>query len=181
MDGNDGQLQRLAEERGYIVVVPLGYRVDGGYGYNNGSRPAEEARKLQLSEKDVLHVFDLVKQNYRIDPNRMYLAGHSMGGSGTWYLGARYAENWSATASFAGAATPETIPPIKPVPQLLVHGDADATVTVERSRNMAAALKKLGVEHQYVEVPGGTHGSIVAPNLKAMFDFFDKHRKSQSN
>jgi len=181
MDGYDNQLQRLAEERGYIVVVPLAYRVDGGYGYNNGSRAAEEMRKLQLSEKDVLNVFDLMKNNYRIDANRTYLAGHSMGGSGTWYMGTRYFEPWAALATFAGAATPETIPPLKPTPQLIVHGDADATVTVERSRNMVAALKTAGVEHQYIEVPGGTHGSIIAPNLKNMFDFFDKHRKAQSN
>jgi poly(3-hydroxybutyrate) depolymerase len=180
-DGYNGQLQQLAEERGYIVVVPLGYRVDGGYGYNNGSRTAEDARKLRLSEKDVMQVLDLMKQNYSIDANRIYLGGHSMGGSGTWYMGARYAGTWAALASFAGAATPETIPPIKPTPQLIVHGDADATVSVERSRTMAATLKKLSVEHQYIEVPGGAHGGIVGPNLKTMFDFFDKHRKAQSN
>jgi dienelactone hydrolase len=180
-DGYNGELQRLAEERGYIVVVPLGYRVDGGYGYNNGSRTAEDMRKLEFSEKDVMHVFELMKQNYKIDANRVYLSGHSMGGSGTWYLGARYSDNWAALGSLAGAGTPDTIPPIKAVPQLIVHGDADATVPVERSRTMAATLEKLGVEHQYIEVPGGTHGSIVGPNLKTMFDFFDRHRKTQSN
>jgi hypothetical protein len=42
---------------------------------------------------------------------------------------------------------------------------------------MVAALTTLGVEHQYVEVPGGSHSSIVGPNLKGMFDFFDAHHK----
>jgi predicted esterase len=181
MDGNNGLLQQLAEERGYVVVVPLGYRVDGAYGYNNGSRTAEENRKLQLSEKDVLNVLELMKKNYNIDPNRTYLAGHSMGGGGTWYMGQKHSGIWAALGSFAGNATPETIPPIKPNPQFIVHGDADATVSVERSRTMAAALKKLGVQHQYIEVPGGTHGNVVASNFRAMFDFFDKHRKAQSN
>ena len=176
MDGN-GDLQRLAEERGYVVVAPLGYRVDGGYGYNNGSRSAEEDRKLRLSEKDVLNVLDLMRTFYRIDPARTYLAGHSMGGGGTWYMGARHAGLWAGLGSFAGAATLDTIPPVPRTPQFIVHGDADATVTVERSRNMAAALEKLGVEHQYVEVPGGTHGNVITPNLKGMFDFFDKHGK----
>ena len=176
MDGS-GDLQRLAEERGYIVVAPLGYRVDGGYGYNNGSRSAEEVRKLRLSEKDVLNVLELMKTFYRIDPARTYLAGHSMGGGGTWYMGAQHAALWAGLGSFAGAATPETIPPLPRTPQFIVHGDADATVTVERSRSMVAALKKLGVDHQYVEVPGGTHGNVITPNLKGMFDFFDKHRK----
>jgi predicted peptidase len=176
MDGN-GNLQRLAEERAYVVVAPLGYRVDGGYGYNNGSRSAEEERKLRLSEKDVLNVLDLMKTFYRIDPGRIYLAGHSMGGGGTWYIGARHAGLWAGLGSFAGAATVDTIPPLPRTPQFIVHGDADATVTVERSRTMVAALQKLGVEHQYVEVPGGTHGNIITPNLKGMFDFFDRHRK----
>ncbi len=177
MTGYNGELQKLAEARGYIVVTPLGYRVDGGYGYNNGSRSAEEDRKLQLSEKDVLNVLDLTKKLYRIDAARTYLAGHSMGGGGTWYIGARHAELWTALASFAGAATPDTLPPLPRTPQFIVHGDADATVPIDRSRSMAAALTALGVEHQYVEVPGGTHGSIVGPNLKGMFDFFDAHHQ----
>jgi hypothetical protein len=31
---------------------------------------------------------------------------------------------------------------------------------------------------KYVEVPGGNHTDIAVPNLPAMFDFFDAHRKS---
>lgn len=177
MDGYNGELQRLAGERGYIVVVPLGYRVDGGYGYNNGSRSTEELRKLQLSEKDVLNVLELMRTQYRIDPARTYLAGHSMGGGGTWYMAARHPQLWAALASFAGAATPDTIPPLPRTPQFIVHGDADATVPVARSRGMVAALETLGVEHRYVEVPGGTHGNVIAPQLQGMFDFFDTHRK----
>src|SRR5262245_11355819 len=159
-DNANGELPRLAEERGYIVAAPLGYRIDGGYGNNNGSRPAEELRKLELSEKDVMHVLDLMKQNYRIDPNRIYLIGHSMGGSGSWYLGARYPQIWAALAPFAGGGVPETMSQMKQIPQFVVHGDADATAPVERSRAMVAEMKRLGVEHQYTEVPGGTHGGV---------------------
>jgi predicted esterase len=177
MDGYNGELQKLAEARGYIVAAPLGYRVDGGYGYDNGSRAAEEKRKLQLSENDVLNVLALMQTQYRIDPARTYLAGHSMGGGGTWYMGARHADLWAALASFAGAATVDSLPALPRTPQFIVHGDADATVPLDRSRGMDAALTKLGVEHRYVEVPGGTHGSIVGPNLKGMFDFFDAHRR----
>ena len=177
MDSYNGEVQRLAEARGYIVAAPLGYRVDGGYGYNNGSRSAEEERKLRFSEQDVLNVLEQVKTFYRIDPSRTYLGGHSMGGGGTWYMGARHPGIFAALGSFAGAATPDTLPPLPRTPQFIVHGDADATVSVERSRSMAAALAKLGVEHQYVEVPGGTHGNVIAPHLKGLFDFFDKYRQ----
>jgi dienelactone hydrolase len=179
--GFEGVLPKLAEERGYIVAAPLGYRVDGGYGRNNGSRAAEELPKLELSEKDVMRVLDLMKKDYKIDPNRIYLAGHSMGGGGSWYLAPRYPQIWAAIAPFAGGGDPSTMPQMKHIPQIVVHGDADATASVEQSRAMVAEMKKLGMQYQYIEVPGGTHGGVVAPNLRAMFDFFDKHKKPQSN
>jgi poly(3-hydroxybutyrate) depolymerase len=176
-DNLNGNLQKLAEEHGYIVAAPLGYRVDGGYGYNNGSRPAEDTPKLQLSEKDVMHVVDLMRRDYRIDSNRIYIGGHSMGGSGSWYLGPKYSQIWAGLATFAGGVSPASAPQVKTIPQFVVHGNADTTAPVERSRTMVAELKRLGIEHQYVEVPGGSHGSVVAPNLAGMFDFFDRHRK----
>jgi hypothetical protein len=39
-------------------------------------------------------------------------------------------------------------------------------------------LKALGVEHKYIEVPGGLHSDVVAPNLPAVIDFFDAHKKA---
>ena len=176
--GFEALTPKVAEERGYIVAAPLGYRVDGGYGRNNGSRSAEELPKLELSEKDVMHVLDLMKRDYKIDPDRIYLAGHSMGGGGAWYLAPRYPQVWAAIASFAGGGDPATMAGMKHIPQFIVHGDADATASVEQSRSMVGEMKRLGVEHQYIEVPGGTHGGVVAPNLRGMFDFFDKHKKA---
>ena len=44
---------------------------------------------------------------------------------------------------------------------------------------MVAKLKALGTEHTYIEVPGGLHGDLVAPNLAAI-EFFDAHRKTRA-
>jgi hypothetical protein len=30
---------------------------------------------------------------------------------------------------------------------------------------------------KYIEVPGGTHGDVAGPNMSAIFDFFDTHKK----
>jgi dipeptidyl aminopeptidase/acylaminoacyl peptidase len=73
---------------------------------------------------------------------------------------------------------PATLERIKQTPEFVVHGDADATVNVQGSRAMVAKAKELGIEVTYIEVPGGSHGGVVAPNLAAMFDFFDAHRKT---
>ena len=46
-----------------------------------------------------------------------------------------------------------------------MHGDADPTVNVAGSRAMVAKLKELGTDFKYIEVPGGLHSDVVAPNL----------------
>jgi len=43
-------------------------------------------------------------------------------------------------------------------PTLLVHGESDTDVPHEQSAMMAAELKRNGVEHEFISVPGGEHG-----------------------
>jgi predicted esterase len=178
-DGYDKKVAPLADQHGFIVAAPLGYRVDGSYGWGLGTPPADPStRRLQdLSEQDVLRVLQLVRQQYRIDDARIYLGGHSMGAIGTWKLAPKMPEVWAGIAMFAGTGAPATLDRIKQVPEFVVHGDADATVNVQGSRAMVAKAKDLGIEVTYIEVPGGTHGGIVAPNLAGMFDFFEAHPK----
>ena len=181
-DGYGKRLPKLAEEHGYIVGAPLGYRVDGFYGMNiyglmgGGDDPGQK-RKLEYSEKDVFCVLDLMRKEYKIDDSRIYLMGHSMGAIGTWHLGAKHPQIWAALAPFSGYGIPATAAALKGIPEIIVHGDADLTVPVGGSRGMVAELKRLGTEHRYIEVPGGNHINVVEPNLAAVVDFFDKHRK----
>jgi len=97
---------------------------------------------------------------------------------GAWKIAPKYPDIWAAIAPFSGAGVPATLERIRTVPEIIVHGDADPTVNVSGSRNMVAKLKELGVEHKYIEVPGGVHSDVVAPNLKAVIEFFDSHRKT---
>jgi dipeptidyl aminopeptidase/acylaminoacyl peptidase len=169
----------LAEQHGYIVAAPLGYRVDGSYGWGLGNPPADPAtRRLQeRSEQDVMQVLELVKRQYKIDDNRIYLLGHSMGAIGTWKIGPKYPNIWAALAPISGSGVPATLERVRNVPEIVVHGDDDRTVNVQGSRTMVAKMKELGIDVKYIEVPGGSHGGVVAPNLAAIFDFFDAHRK----
>jgi poly(3-hydroxybutyrate) depolymerase len=169
-------LPAIAEQRGYLIVAPLGYRVDGRYGAGTSQDPAVQ-RKRALSEADVMNVLDLVRRQYRVDDDRVYILGHSMGGAGAWYLGAKFPDRWAALACFAGSGRPETEAQMKNVAQFVVHGDEDATVPVSSSRAMVAEMKRLGIEHKYIEVRGGDHNGVVQPTLEAAFDFFDQHRR----
>lgn len=180
MDGYEQLLPALAEKHGFIAVSPLGYRPDGFYGFSYGSDPASR-RKQDLSEQDVMQVLARVRQDYKVDSSRIYLMGHSMGAIGTWFLAAKYPDIWAALGPIAGTGNPQTVERMRHIPMFIVHGDADPTVPVAGSRNMVQALKKLGVDHVYVEVPGGNHTDIAVPNLPAMFEFFrTKQRRATS-
>jgi predicted peptidase len=174
-----GVFPKLAEERGYLLATPLGYRVDGSYGWGVGNPPADPVTRQnqERSEQDVMEVLRRVRQQYNVDPNRIYLAGHSMGGIGTWRIGAKFPDIWAAMAPFAGSGAPATVERFRHIPQHVVHGDDDRTVSVQGSRGMVARMKELGMTVQYIEVPGGSHSGVVQPNARSMFDFFDKHRK----
>ena len=54
---------------------------------------------------DALEVLDLATKQLQPDPKRIYLTGHSMGGHGTWFLGATYPDKWAAIAPCAGYPT----------------------------------------------------------------------------
>ncbi len=167
-------LPRLAEERGYIVAAPLGYRVDGGYGVSlGGSRGPAALRSQSLSEQDVLQVLEQVRAQYKVDDARVFLMGHSMGAIGTWAMAAKRPGPWAGLGAFSGFGVASTVPSIQEIPQFVVHGDADPTVAVGGSRVMVAALKLAGATVRYIEVPGGDHSNVVVPNLPGMFDFFD--------
>lgn len=54
---------------------------------------------------DALEVLNIAKEKFKPDPSRIYLTGHSMGGHGTWFLGATYPDMWAAIAPCSGYPT----------------------------------------------------------------------------
>ncbi len=179
-DNYEKTLPPLAESHGYIVASPLGYRVDGSYGWGLGTAPADpNTKRMQdFSEQDVMQVLARVRQLYKIDESRIYLMGHSMGAIGAWKLAPKFPDIWAAIGLFSGSGAASTLERIRTVPEIIVHGDADPTVNVAGSRTMVAKLKEMGAEFKYIEVPGGLHSDVVAPNIAAVIDFFDAHKKT---
>jgi predicted peptidase len=170
---------KLAEQHGLLMAAPLGFRVDGFYGSRivTGLDPSA-ARRTELSEQDVMNVLARMRAEYNVDPDRIYLIGHSMGAIGTWALGAKYPDVWAALGPFSGVGTPASVRSMQHIPQIVVHGDADATVNVSGSRTMVAEMKKLGVDVTYIEVPGGSHIDVVVPNLPSVFEFIASKRRA---
>lgn len=162
----NGIIKREAEARGYLVACPKGRGSASMY--------------MGSAERDVIDVVSEMKRNYSIDPDRVYLTGHSMGGYGSWSVAVSNPDLFAAIAPFAGGGNPITVGKlgsIASVPAFVVHGDADPTVPVDESRKMVKAFKAVGANVKYVEVPGGNHINIVVPYIKEMFDWFDTHTR----
>jgi poly(3-hydroxybutyrate) depolymerase len=175
-------LTDLAEKHGYIVAAPYGYNDRGWYGQAPpfGRKPEPE-NLYELSEKDVMNVLGIMRKEFNVDPNRIYLMGHSMGGGGTIHLGIKNPDLFAALAPIAPAIFHKTdeLEKIKQVPVILVQGDQDNLVKVERVRPFAEKMKELKMTYEYVEVPGGNHIDVAFKNLPRIFDFLDKHPKAE--
>ena len=135
----------------------------------------------ELSERETLEVVDLIRKEFKVDDDRTYLMGHSMGGAGTLYLAIKYPQRWAAIAALAPAAFAvdrEGLSKIPKMPIMLVHGDADTVVPVTVGRAWAEAMRSIPMQDtQYIEVPGGDHGTVIGSHQAEIFAFFARHSR----
>jgi predicted peptidase len=150
-----------------------------------GTALTDPVKLHDASEKDVMNVLDMIRKEFNVDENRTYLMGHSMGGAGSLYLGVKYASIWAAVGAEAPATapaglTPETysLEPARNIPMIIVQGDMDTLVPVAGTRLWIEKMKDLKMTYQYVEVPGGDHGSVLTTGAPDIFAFFATHTKA---
>ena len=153
---------------------------------------------------DALEVFADAAKRYPTDPERTYLTGHSMGGHGTWTLGANYAERWAAIAPMAGWRTfysyvhLENYDAENPLGVMMnrannpsrttalarnylnlgvfiEHGDADRSVSVEEARGMRQLLSTFHPDFEYHEEADGGHWYGV--DHDRTMEFFQRHER----
>lgn len=172
---------RYANENQYIIVAPMGFNRTGWYGSRGagGGRGSDPKNLGELSEKDVMNVLDLTRKEFPIDDNRIYLYGHSMGGGGAIYLGAKYPGIWAAIAPMAPAIpkVPCNLEDAKHIPVFMVHGDDDRVLPVKSARRWVEELKKTGVPHEYIEVKDGDHVTVAFRYFEEIFKFFEQNPK----
>lgn len=76
----------------------------------------------------VLAMIADIQSRYAVDPERIYLAGYSNGGMLSYRLACEHAELFAGIAVISGALNYAPCAPSEPLPVLIVHGTADATV-----------------------------------------------------
>ena len=186
--GND--LVKVAEQRGYLVVTPMGYRGLSQPYYGSAyqiARPGAAApaagwttQENERAEQDVLYVMDLVAKEYNVDLSRVYLHGQNPSGSGALHLAAKYPDRFAAVVVSSAPIVYDAYPFDRlkgKLALLVIHGDQDTVNPIAASQKMADAARSAGVDTTYATVPGGTHLEAYLTYATQIFDFLDKHRR----
>lgn len=98
-----------------------------------------------------------VTKKYRVDPDRVYLTGLSMGGFGTWALAMRHPQRFAAIAPICGGGEARHAYVLRDVPVWAFHGAKDEVVPLRQSEEMIAALRDAGAEPRFTIYPEGKH------------------------
>jgi pimeloyl-ACP methyl ester carboxylesterase len=175
----DARIQQLLTDEQNKQLTNLKENAGRGFGGLGGGQDAPE-NLGELSEKDVMNVLAEVRKAFSVDEKRVYLIGHSMGGAGTYHLGAKYPEVWAGLGPIAAASgQPRNVDKLKNIPVIVVHGDNDTAVPVASARRWVARLKEQAIEHEYLELAGTGHGDVVGKGMPKIFEFFEKHKKAR--
>ena len=122
---------------------------------------------------------DRILANYAVDPQRIYLTGHSMGARGTWFIASRYPEKFAAIVPMAdGPADPSWAKKIKDVPVWAFHGTNDLLAPFERTQQFVDTLKALGGEVKFTALPGRDHYILDAYENREIYDWLLQHKRS---
>lgn len=127
-------------------------------------------------------LLDEVVTRYRVDKDRIYVTGLSMGGFGTWNLAIEYPDRFAAIASICGGGNPLEACKLKHVPVWVFHGAKDNVVPIKKSEEMVNALRECGGNVKFTVYPEAGHDSWTETyNNPELYEWFLKHRRQGSD
>lgn len=100
-----------------------------------------------------------VKRSYRIDDQRIYLTGLSMGGFGTWALAMKHPEEFAAIAPVCGGGDTANAWKLRNIPVWCFHGALDNVVPIAGSENMVKATSRFNNNVRFTIYADKNHDS----------------------
>jgi predicted peptidase len=107
-------------------------------------------------------LLDDVVAKHKVDQDRVYLTGLSMGGFGTWALAGYTPNRFAALIPICGGGEPLLTRAIKHVPVWAFHGGKDPVVPVKRSQDLIDALVRNHGDAKITIYPDAGHDSWTA-------------------
>lgn len=107
----------------------------------------------------LIQLLEQLIEDHRVDEDRVYLTGLSMGGYGTWDLATRHPARFAAVVPICGGGTPHRVSRLKDVPAWVFHGAKDGVVGIGESQRMVDALEACGGTVRFTVYPEAQHDS----------------------
>ena len=127
-------------------------------------------------------LLDEIEASYRVDPERIYVTGLSMGGYGTWALAIAEPERFAAIAPICGWGEPEQVCAIREVPVWNFHGARDQVVPIARSEALVEALEACGGDVRFTVYPEAGHDAWTETyDDPQLYDWLLAHRRNAGN
>ena len=92
----------------------------------------------------VMALYDWIDDHYKVDTNRFYVLGMSMGGYGTLDVATQYPERVAAAIAMCGGASGKELCGLSTLPLWIIHGTADRDVPVSCSDRVVDSIRSCG-------------------------------------
>ena len=103
-------------------------------------------------------LLDRILHDCRVDPDRVYITGHSMGGRGALYFAYRLPERFAAVLALSPySPIDEWGKRLARLPLWIVNGKADATAPLADAKALAAAADAAGGHPRFSALEGRDH------------------------
>ena len=120
-----------------------------------------------------------IQENFNIDPSRIYIVGHSMGGAGVVGALEHYPKQFAAGVASAGIWDPSQTTHIN-APLWLVHGENDESIAHRHSQELYAHMKGQKKDVLFNSIKGQGHGiGEVIFGQTVIWDWLLKHKSNQ--
>ena len=124
---------------------------------------------------------DELCREYRIDEDRIWLTGLSMGGFGTWALAAAEPDRFAAIVPICGGANPNQADKLVGIPTWVFHGAKDFVVPLSASQSIVDAIKAKGGDPKFTVYPEAGHDSWTETYADpALWDWLFAQSRGQS-
>jgi polyhydroxybutyrate depolymerase len=145
-----------------LVIYAQGLPTPGRLTDPEGAKPGWQSRPADHNDPDLKYVDAIIawaKTKFRIDPARIYAAGHSNGGTMTYVLWAARPDVFAAFAASGSVFRKELIASAKPKPALIIAGEKDQLVPFALQEvSLAAVLRLNGASRSSVPY---SHGVVL--------------------
>ncbi len=131
--------------------------------------------------RELAALVDDVTSHHKVDKDRVYLTGLSMGGFGTWALAAYQPDRFAAILPICGGGEVMSTRRLKGMPVWAFHGAKDPVVPLRRSEELVTALEKAQGNAKLTVYPDAFHDSWTATyENPAVYEWLLAQKRPQS-